>query len=144
MGLMVDYPEAEPIPAITSERFAQLNGLLPGATFQLGTVEHTQPRFVLAGTVEYFPTLYPEDRLFVIVDQDALFYTLNRRPSALYYPSEAWLHLEPGASSGDVVAALKAQTDRTIITTVQTVQGVRETLETDILLAGLIGLLYPR
>jgi hypothetical protein len=142
MGLMLNYSEPDPIPAIASQRFAELNGLLPGATFQLGTVEHVQPRFVLEDTVEYFPTLYPEDRLFLIVDQDTLFHALNRRPSATYYPSEVWLQLESGASSEAVVTALDAQTDRTIITRVQTIQQMREELETDILLAGLIGLLY--
>jgi ABC-type antimicrobial peptide transport system permease subunit len=142
MGLMVDYPESDPIPAVASERFAELNGLLPGATFQLGTLAHAQPRYVLTDTVAYFPTLYPEDRLFLIVDQGALFYTLNRRPSAMMYPSEVWLSLEEGVSPDGVIAALNAQTDRTIITKVQTVDDAREHLETDILLSGLIGLLY--
>ena len=103
--------------------------------FQLGTVEYVQPWFVLADTVAYYPTLYPEDRLFIIVDQDALFNALNRRPSAAYYPSEAWLRLEPGAPAETLVTALDDQTDRTIITTVQTVERAREELETDILLS---------
>lgn len=141
LGMVLDYPEAGPIPAVASEKLVALNGLLPGTRFQVGAIEYARPWFELAATTAYFPTLYA-DRPFIIIDQQALLYTLNRRPSADIFPSEVWLRLEAGASSDAVLDALNAQSDQSIQVSIHTYDDALNSLDENMLLAGLIGLLY--
>ena len=142
IGMVLNYPEPDPIPAITSEELAAINGLLPGTRFQVGAIENVRPWFELVTTTSYFPTLYSDHRPFVVVDEEVLLYALNRRPSADVHLSEVWLRLDANASSEAVVNALKAQTDQTIMLKIETAGEAFDTLGTNILLAGLIGLLY--
>jgi ABC-type lipoprotein release transport system permease subunit len=141
-GFVLNYPEAGPIPAIASERLALLAGLLPGTSFQVGAIEGVRPQFELARTTVYFPTLYGDRRLFMVVDLDTLLYTLNRRPSSNVHPTEVWLRLNQDASPAAVVKALSQQSDQINITRIQTIDQAYADRGTNILLAGLSGLLY--
>jgi ABC-type antimicrobial peptide transport system permease subunit len=142
MGLVLNYPESDAILAIVSQQFVELTGLLPGTTFQVGTIEGSRPWFKLIDSISYFPTLYPDRRPFLVVDQEALLYALNRRPSAAVYPSETWLRLAPDTPTEPLLETLGKRTSRTAVTQVLTVEQAIETLDTNPLLAGLIGLLY--
>lgn len=141
LGMVLNYPEPGPIPAIVSEELVALNGLLPGTRFQVGAIEYARPWFEMAATTAYFPSLYA-DRPFIVIDQQALLYTLNRRPSADLFPSEVWLRLEDGASSNAAIDALHAQTDQSIQLSIRTYDDALNSLDENMLLAGLIGLLY--
>jgi hypothetical protein len=141
-ALALNYPDPGPIPVLTSAKLAAINGLLPGTAFQAGMVGGSNPWFQLADTVEYYPTLYPDSKLFLIVDQRALFYALNRRPGTVVHPSEVWLRLEAGSSPERVLDAVARQTDPSIVWRGQTVEQVRRELDADMLQSGLIGLLY--
>ena len=92
-----------------------------GDAFQVGTIEGVRPQFELAGTTDYFPTLYEDQRLFMVVDLDTLLYTLNRRPSGNAHPTEVWLRLNPDVSSAAVVKTLSQQNDQASITRIQTI-----------------------
>ena len=142
IGIVLNYPDPDPIPAIASEELVAINGLLPGTRFQVGAIEHVRPWFEFVATTSYFPTLYSENRPFAVVDQQVLLYTLNRRPSANVHLSEVWLRLDAHASSEAIVNAVKTQTDQTILLKVETADKVFDNLGANILLAGLIGLLY--
>ena len=142
LGLLLDYPDLGAVPVITSQRFAELNRLMPGTRFQLGYVEGANPWFELRGTVDYYPTLYPEQRLFIVADQRSLLYALNRRPAANTNPSEIWLDLEPGADAAALIEALHARTGPAILLDVQTVDQVMDEANASMLQTGLIGLLY--
>jgi hypothetical protein len=142
MGLALNYPEAEPIPAVASERFAAMNGLLPGALFQVGLIEGVHPWFKLVDTAAYFPTLDPNRRLFVVVDQRALLYALNRRPGAMAYATEAWLRLDRDTSAAALMNVLRKESPQTVITKAQTYARALDDLEASALMSGLIGLLY--
>ena len=138
----MNYPDLGPVPVIASPKFAALNGLLPGTTFQVGMLAGSNPWFQLVETIDYYPTLYPDSKLFLIVDQRSLLYALNRRPGAVVQPSEVWMRLQPGHSPETVLDALAQQTDPGIVLNAQTIEQVRDDLDADMLQSGLIGLLY--
>lgn len=143
MGMLLNYPEVGPIPAIGSSAFASLNGLIPGTIFQIRQIKTGDPWFQLADTTDYFPTLYPDQRAFVIVNQDALLYTLNRLPDANIYPTEAWLRLESGASTESTLDLLKQHSDDFTLKNVRTFDQALNDLQSDILFSiGLSGMLY--
>jgi hypothetical protein len=142
MGLFLDYPEIGPIPAIASETLMVMNSLLPGASFQMGSINGVMPWFQIVDIASYFPTLYEDQRLFLVADQTALLYTLNRRPGAAVHPTETWLKLAPGVDQRAFVARLNLQEGNIIVAEAVTLPGYLDTLQTDTLSVGLMGLLY--
>ena len=120
LGIVFDYPEAAPIPAIASTSLLEADGLSAGDTLQLVSVGRVSPTVQILDTMDYYPTLYADRRPFLVVDQAALLYAINRRPSASVYPAEMWLRLAPGVSSqifaeqvdveGDAWAAVRSVT----------------------------------
>lgn len=143
-GLFLDYPAAGPLPAIASDTFLALNNLLPGAQYQLSALRGGMaPWFEIAGTTHYYPSLYPDERPFLVIDLDALLYTLNRRPGAAVYPAEVWLRLSADAGAQEMIAAFEETHDeRFIIDETLTLTETLESLQTDLLTVGLMGLLY--
>jgi hypothetical protein len=142
LGIVFDYPEAPPIPAIASTNLMALNGLQPGDTFSLINIARRSPTVQVLDTTEYYPTLYAEERPFLIVDQAALLYTLNRRPSASIYASEMWLRLQPGVSSAEFASTVDAEGDSTAVIRVETLERTLRGLQTNPLALGLMGLLF--
>ncbi len=142
LGLVLNYPDSGPIPALVSHKLATLNTLLPGTLFQIGRIEGSDIRFEMVDTVAYYPTLYPDKRLFVVVDLNSLLYALNRRPGASIYPSEMWLTLADDVSTEAVMDTLYTQREGWVVKNAQTQDEVLNELQMDMLLVGLIGLLY--
>lgn len=142
IGLALNYPDLGPVPVIASSRLATLNGLLTGTTFQAGMIVGANPWFQLVDTVEFYPTLNPDTKLFLVADQRSLLYVLNRRPGAIMHPSEVWLRLQPGHSPETVLDAIALRTDPNIVWSGRAVEQVRDDLDADLLQSGLIGLLY--
>ncbi|MEP7292164.1 MAG: ABC transporter permease, partial [Chloroflexota bacterium] len=143
MGIALNYPEIDRIPVLLSAPFAAGNNLLPGANLDL-FVGGLRVRFALAETTHYYPTLYAERAPFLIADEAALLYVLNRRPGAAVHGNEAWLRLNPTTSATAYVEqarATAAATERPIAR-VQTLDDALTRLQTDALSLGLIGLLF--
>jgi hypothetical protein len=142
LGLFPNYPEAGPVPAVASEALVEANDLLTGALFQMGAINGIAPWYEITGTTRYFPTLYQDERLFLVADQTVLLYTLNRRPGATVYPTELWLKLAPDAESEAFAAQLETQDPTRIVLEAHTLGGTLDDLSTDTLSVGLMGLLY--
>jgi len=142
LGLVLDYPEAPPIPAIASTTLMDLNGLQIGDIYRLVNVGGISPAVQVVDTTVYYPSLYGEQRPFLVVDQAALLYAINRRPGAAVYPAEIWLRLAPGVAAEDVLAAAGTDGDDTAIVRVETLERTLRGLQTNPLALGLMGLLY--
>ncbi len=142
LGLLLDYPEAPPIPAIASNTLMALNGLQPGDTLRLSNLERSSLTLQILDTVDYYPSLYAEERPFVVVDQAAMLYALNRRPSASVYASEVWLRLKSGVSSRAFGASVDIEGDATAVVEMETLEDALHSLQTNPLALGLMGLLF--
>jgi hypothetical protein len=142
LGLNLNYPRPEPVPAIISRRMMEVNNLLPGSTFNPGRIDGTDVIFEVVGTTDYYPTLYPDSQFFVLADLESLIYAINYRPGAASYPNEAWIKLDPNSSASAFLDDLSEQSPHQVLGKVVTLEETVNEIETDTLLAGLIGLLY--
>ncbi len=142
LGIVLDYPAAGPIPAIASPNLLELNGLRAGDSFSLTNVGGVSPQVQVLDTVAHYPSLYSDRRPFLVVDQAALLYALNRRPAAAVYADEMWIRLEPGVDSAALLSGLDVQGDETVIVRAETLARALRTLQTDPLALGLMGLLF--
>jgi hypothetical protein len=151
VGINLNYPAPAPMEAIVSETFAEANGFDLAAgepeRFQLVNIAGTNVTISPRTAIEYFPSLYNEERPFVIVDVRELMYWLNQRPSAQYYPDEIWVKLAEENTEVDEVTAVMddltggVQSD-TIRVREETYAEVFDELETDPLTLGLLGLMF--
>ncbi|NDJ87295.1 MAG: ABC transporter permease, partial [Chloroflexi bacterium] len=151
VGINLNYPAPAPMEAIVSETFAEANGFDLAAgepeRFQLVNIAGTNVTISPRTAIEYFPSLYNEERPFVIVDVRELMYWLNQRPSAQYYPDEIWVKLAEENTAVDEVTAVMddltggVQSD-TIRVREETYAEVFDELETDPLTLGLLGLMF--
>ncbi|MCB9451385.1 MAG: ABC transporter permease [Anaerolineaceae bacterium] len=142
-GYNVELPGAEiqPIPALVSTRFARQQHIETGQTFLL-YLDQSALYFRAAGIIRYFPTLYDDEGPFVVVDRDSLQYAVQRRPRSVFQDNEVWLRLDGTASTPDFLAAYAEQfPDLPPAQGVSRV-GVQDSLQTDLLSLGVIGLLY--
>ncbi|MFN7209774.1 MAG: FtsX-like permease family protein, partial [Aggregatilineales bacterium] len=80
---------------------------------------------------------------FAVTERDPLLYALNRRPSATLYADEVWLRAAEGFAAAQVVAALQPHGERAWLR-LQTVDGERQSLQTDPLARGLLGLMFTQ
>jgi ABC-type antimicrobial peptide transport system permease subunit len=80
---------------------------------------------------------------FAITERDPLLYALNRRPSAALYADEVWLKAAEGVTASALVAALQPHGERAWLR-LQTLDGERQTLQTDPLGRGLLGLMFTQ
>lgn len=85
---------------LVDRRLLQAHALQPGdqiaLSFQQGSVD-----FAVTGVVDLFPTLFPDDGRFVVVNLDYLFDYLGAQPH------DVWLRLAPNVDAANVVAQLK-------------------------------------
>jgi ABC-type lipoprotein release transport system permease subunit len=90
-------PTGGPLPIVLSSPLADALGLTVGNSLNAKLVGRILP-VVIRGTVEYFPTMSPDDRMFMVVDLDDLLGHLNvmtqRAPTS---PNELFLKEEPGS-----------------------------------------------
>ena len=159
VGINLNYPAPNPMPAVVSTNFAELNsidetiteymnGSLPEDELPILPIDGiggTRLFITPSASVEYFPSLYNDVRPFVVVDVRELMYVLNQRPTGRFYPTEAWLKLSEDFSSLDDTNALISNVvaDESVIRTndVSYAQ-VFDDLETDPLALGLLGLMF--
>jgi len=143
MGIILNAPLLESIPAVFSRRYAEENNLLVGATVEL-FLERQRLYFEIVGLTDYFPSLYGEQAPFAIANRDALLYTLSRRPGAGSTAHESWIKLNPDVSSAAFMSAFTPtlQADQRVLRSSVTIEGTLDRLQTDSLALGLIGLLF--
>jgi putative ABC transport system permease protein len=101
LGSLLNRLASDPESAIVSAKYAADHGLQVGdkITVSLNDLGETHDiPFVIAGTVNYFPTLYLEQGPYVIGNLD---YSFEQQGSA--YPYEIWIHTTPGTTT-DAVA----------------------------------------
>jgi putative ABC transport system permease protein len=99
MNRLADSPQA----ALVSRSYAEKAGLREGDRFVMtlsdrGTAQDVS--FTVAGLIDYFPTLFPEDKPFVIGNID---YSFDSQGGPYQY--EIWLDLNDGASIKQVESA---------------------------------------
>ncbi|MDW8299433.1 MAG: FtsX-like permease family protein [Anaerolineae bacterium] len=156
MGVLLNYPAPAPIPLLVSRSLAERLGLQAGQTLTLRNILGVDVEFrVRESPLAYYPTLYDayqrdgmwiQDRQFMpfaVTERDPLLYALNRRPSATLYADEVWLKAADGFRASHVVAALQPRSERAWLR-LQTLDGERQTLQTDPLARGLLGLMFTQ
>lgn len=154
MGINLNYPSPQPMDAVVSETMAQVNSfevedsfISRPEQFSLINVGGTTINIRPLKTTEYFPSLFNEERPYIIVDIRDLMYTFNQRPSAQFYPNEVWLEFnEEIASTADVDRAIDQLTggDNSSVVPIRETSYAHsfDELETDPLALGLLGLMY--
>jgi len=85
---------------IVSQKFAEENLLQPGDTLSL-VIQQNRLDFVIVGTVPYWPTQYPDQTPFFIVNLD---YIYDQIPMI---PYEVWLKMEEGALLAPIIEGLQ-------------------------------------
>lgn len=160
LGVLLNYPDLGPVDAVVSRRMQKENGLtwgLDAAPFTLLNIARTNLQFRAVQVTDYYPSLYdvapntadPRGDSFMVVDVRELMYRVNRRPSAGYYPDEAWLRLSGAVNVTDRsdVAAFVQSLDRAdegdvVLLERVTLADELDRLRTDPLALGLLGLMY--
>lgn len=163
VGINLNYPSPPPMWAVVSQTMVDINSLeIPEPRIDEATGEEIIPEpqpFVLynvAGAnvtvlpyidTEYFPSLYNEQRPFVVVDVRELMYWLNERPAAQIYPNEVWLELQDDIEGldavTDVMDSLTGLEGAGVVRSdEETFAQVYDKLETDPLALGLLGLMF--
>jgi len=85
---------------VVSQKFADENLLQPGDTISL-VIQQNRLEFVIVGTVPYWPTQYPDQTPFFIVNLD---YIYDQIPMI---PYEVWLKMEDGALLAPIIEGLQ-------------------------------------
>ncbi|MBX3081466.1 MAG: ABC transporter permease [Anaerolineae bacterium] len=153
VGLLLNYPDIDAVPAIISESTSGRLSLAAGQSITLRNIQGVNVDFKIVGTQKYYPTLYDgyvqdnkwvtdsQFKPFIITDRDALLYKLNRRPSATLYPDEVWIKTAAGADSSAILSALKSSEPSASQVNIQTLNGELANLQSDPLSLGLLGLM---
>jgi len=99
----------DPLPALVDRRFLDVADAAVGDTALLRVSNISVPVRII-GVADYFPTLYPGETSFVIVDLVRLVDYLNTRITTTFRghgPDELWVHLtEPDAKPADITLPL--------------------------------------
>ena len=104
-GLWAGQPE-EPLPAIVSPEVLALADVSPGDELSLGMSTFTVP-ITVAAVADYFPTLYPREHPFVVLDLRGLNHYGNRHNRRLVGGSnELWASLNGSPPDMDQVLKL--------------------------------------
>lgn len=85
---------------VVSQKFADDNLLEPGDTVSL-VIQQNRLEFTIVGTVPYWPSQYPDERPFFIVNID---YIYDQLPMI---PYEVWLKMEDGALLAPIIEELQ-------------------------------------
>jgi putative ABC transport system permease protein len=103
LGALMNRLADSPAAALVSAKYAAQRGLREGdrIILKMNDAGGTQEiPFIIAGLVDYFPTLYADNGPFVIGNLDYSFEEQGRP-----YPYEVWMDLEPGARLDAIKAA---------------------------------------
>lgn len=140
MGLV---PTEEPrcLPALVSRSFLEKTDLSGERPFSVH-VDGSTLLFQVVGVVDYFPSLYGDRVPFLVTHREQMLHALNRRPSGIVYPQEAWLRLKPGTEGQTVVEALIEQPSAYAVSNVWNADALHRKLASDPLTVGLTGLLW--
>ena len=106
MGLIVDSTPSGSLPAVVSSSFLSANGLTGQEPFQLNVMD-TPILFRVVARMDVYPTLYGNERPFIITDRDQLLYALNLKPSTTLYANEVWLRLADPDQAETTLAAVE-------------------------------------
>ncbi|MEQ8676625.1 MAG: ABC transporter permease [Aggregatilineales bacterium] len=129
------------IPAIVSNSFLELNNLDVGLDFTM-SLDQVELRFHILDSTNFYPTMYQDERPFIIIDLTTLQDIMSQRTGQNYTPNETWIKLQDDVSESDVIQALQLSGERYRIESVESFTNMLENLETDPLSLGLIGLLF--
>jgi hypothetical protein len=141
-GMHVTDPDI-PVPAIVSQRFADVTGLRVGGQANLVFDDLLLP-VTVRGIVDYFPTMYDGPAGFIVVNQEHLYYYsgLTNQNTTTTQQSEAWLSFSKDPDERE--AAQSALFDRFRITEGQIIdrEAILEGIRTDpVIRAGGSGIL---
>ncbi len=101
----------EHIPVLASESLLDKIGAKVGETLEV-SVDNERTSIDLVGTIDYFPTLNPEESSFVIMDIDAAHNLVNaRRHTGERIPNEAWIKTEAGTPSIEQLEIMKDEAE---------------------------------
>jgi hypothetical protein len=94
------------IPALVPSQMLTHLGLILGETVEVevGNVAMTA---LLAGLADHFPTMYPEQGDFMILDRDPFLVQLSYGRHQRPFPNEIWVRAAPGGADA-AIASLKA------------------------------------
>ena len=102
-------PDEGPLPALVDNGFLKEADVAVGDTAVLSIVGTSVPIKII-GSAEYFPTLYPDEGPFVVVDLVRLVDYINSRAvSSATGPNELWVRLsetEPDAVYSEIILPL--------------------------------------
>lgn len=132
-------PDGFALPAVVSAKYAATHHLEIGHKFSLG-ISQADVWFVVTGIATYFPTILNTDGLYIITDFGGFQRWMEARPRAVVYPNEVWVDVD-GIEEAEWIANLSAVPELANYTAIVSSSGVLETLQTDLLTTGLIGLL---
>ena len=97
----------ENIPVLASESLLEKLGAKVGETLEVA-IDNERTTLNVVDTIDYFPTLNPEESSFVIMDFDAAHNLVNaRRHTGERVPNEAWLKTEAGTPSIEQLEMMK-------------------------------------
>ena len=97
----------ENIPALASDSLLDKIGANVGETLNV-SIDNERTTLDVVGTIDYFPTLNPEESSFVIMDYEAAHNLVNaRRHTGERIPNEAWLKTEAGTPSIEQLEMMK-------------------------------------
>lgn len=129
------------VPVLVSRRYATDENLTIGQRFNI-FIDQTSLWFVVADVIDYYPTLYDDERSFIVMDLRPLLQTLGLRSASRIQTNELWFALNEDASPDAVVARLAALDDGLQISETVNITVTRRGLEADLLSVGLSGLLF--
>jgi putative ABC transport system permease protein len=102
LGALMNRLADNPAAVLVSSRYAAQHGLRVGdhMTVEMSDLGATQEiPVVIAGMIDYFPTLYAENGPFLVGNLDYSFEEQGRP-----YPYEIWMALKPGANVNAITA----------------------------------------
>ena len=101
----------EHIPVLASESLLDKIGAKLGETLEVA-IDNERTSIDLVGTIDYFPTLNPEESSFVIMDIDAAHNLVNaRRNTGERIPNEVWIKTEAGTPSIEELEMMKDEAE---------------------------------
>ena len=96
---------------LASESLLDKIGAKVGETLEV-SIDNERTSIDLVGTIDYFPTLNPEESSFVIMDIDAAHNLVNaRRNTGERIPNEAWIKTEAGTPSIEQLQIMKDEAE---------------------------------
>ena len=100
LGALMNALGSSEAATIVSREFLENNQLRVGDTYTV-MFEGMPVDFHIAEVVDYFPTLYPEKKPFVVANLDYIYDHIGMQPYRV------WLKVEPDVKSADIVEAIR-------------------------------------